>query len=700
MIKRKALTGYVIAAIALFSATQIDFNFNNSTTALASEGTTLHTLKNIEKTFIEKRENIDFASYIETLKECLAEASLSESDEEITKATDLLTLAVINSIDNNEARSLIKEYEAIIAKITNVDTQVRVYSNLIRLNRMLGNVKGADKALELAKKLEKQLTNKAILGICYLYEAHGDVVDLTMKEQTLDNLNKAINLLKDSEDSFFTERLILAYIEQSQVLLYSKKDASSAVSILETAQKLATKTKNEYYSLIVEELITHTYPFFLRYEEGIYELKPVVEKYSKKGYYAEAFKAQDKLVTLAFDSGDNKTALKEGAKLSEMLKKVVNKPRKEYFKEYNGALYQANVYAVEGTLDKAIKLLESKELDKFKHVYTIDQSVYNMYQGNVNFYSGNTEKALTHYEAMMKAIEENSIGDSAYVYTDTSTTLASAYYEVGRYQEGFDVLARHINAYVAHDMEVNKRDTAKLKEQYNAAQKDKELLSLKLETERKESNTKILGAMALGLTGVIAVLFIEGRKVKKYNKLLSSLSTTDGLTGLSNRRALDEFLGQQSNIMLQVSKANEEEKEVYISAIMMDIDFFKKYNDNYGHTKGDKVLQTVGETLKPFCTSESDIIARYGGEEFALILTNTDKNEALQLASKIKKAILAAGITHEFSEIESVVTASIGVATKNITTDSIDTLLEDADKALYYSKSHGRNTFTHFSDMK
>lgn len=701
MLNRKSIVSYTLAASILLSAGVSSIDAISSV-SYAAEQNIFSKVKEINEVFLKNRENVNFKKYIPQLKEILWDESIINTNSvEAIKAAELLATAIINSIDVAEAKLAITRLEALINKSNDADIKVAFYSTKIRLHRMLGDLTGSDKALAQAIKFEKTLKEKSFLGFAYLAEAHGDVVDLNMQESTVKNLDKAIEYLKNSELEFAKEKLLLAYVEKSQVELYYNKDASTALSLLEETAALSDKFNNEYYSIIIDELKAHTYPFFLRYEEGINALRPIVKKFEQKGYYSEAYRAQDKLVTLAFDSGDTETALSEGSKLESMRKKVVNTQRKKYFEEYSNSLYQANVYASEGKLDKAIQLLNSKKLSEFSHVYSIDNSIYHMYLGNLNYYNGDVETALKHYQLMMRAIENNSNGESAYVYTDTSMALAQAYYDLGKYKEGFDILSKHLTAYLAHDMQVNKRDTAKLTEQYKAAEKDKEILALKLESEKKSSQTTIASVLGVGLSIITGLIIVDLLKVKKYNKILSNLSTTDGLTGLSNRRALDEFLGKQSDLIMQVSRAAEKENSsVFLSALMMDIDYFKSYNDNYGHTKGDKILKCLGEILKPFCVGESDLIARYGGEEFALILTNIDKHEALQVAAKIKKAVSDAAIPHEYSKVSDVITVSIGVATKNIPIDSIDTLIEDADKALYYSKNNGRNTFTHFSDIK
>ena len=159
------------------------------------------------------------------------------------------------------------------------------------------------------------------------------------------------------------------------------------------------------------------------------------------------------------------------------------------------------------------------------------------------------------------------------------------------------------------------------------------------------------------------------------------LATTDGLTGLYNHRYMQEQIAK--NI------ASSRRYNTKFSLLLLDIDFFKKFNDTYGHQAGDAVLRYVSELLKKSIRS-TDIAARYGGEELVIILTNTDKEEAYITAEKICKKIAAKKM--RISEKQEVsVTVSIGVTTYPENGSNSEELIEYADKGLYYAKEHGRN---------
>lgn len=176
------------------------------------------------------------------------------------------------------------------------------------------------------------------------------------------------------------------------------------------------------------------------------------------------------------------------------------------------------------------------------------------------------------------------------------------------------------------------------------------------------------------------------KELELRNEALQRLSSRDGLTGIANRRTFDETLKKEWNR----SQRTDSNKE--LTLVLIDIDFFKLYNDNYGHQKGDDCLKQFARALNNCITRESDLFARYGGEEFVAVLPGTDTAGALIVANKLLKALEAEAIPHEYSDVANVVTMSIGVASmlpgKNNTPEELITM---ADRALYNSKKCGRN---------
>jgi diguanylate cyclase (GGDEF)-like protein len=195
-------------------------------------------------------------------------------------------------------------------------------------------------------------------------------------------------------------------------------------------------------------------------------------------------------------------------------------------------------------------------------------------------------------------------------------------------------------------------------------------LSLKHETARRKARETELMEVT--------------RQLQAANERLQNLSLLDGLTGIANRRHFDQGL-------LQESRRAKREK-IPLSLIMLDIDYFKAFNDTYGHLIGDDCLKTVASTLKKTLKRPGDFLARYGGEEFAVVLPNTDDVGAINIAEELRVDIERAGIAHINSLCADYVTVSLGVVTRFSEQDETpDDLILVADQALYRSKHEGRN---------
>jgi len=165
------------------------------------------------------------------------------------------------------------------------------------------------------------------------------------------------------------------------------------------------------------------------------------------------------------------------------------------------------------------------------------------------------------------------------------------------------------------------------------------------------------------------------------------LTIIDQVTGIYNRRYLD---GSLKKIIKLHSRTGGS-----LSVLMIDIDYFKKYNDTYGHDAGDDCLRIVASILSECVIREEDFIARYGGEEFTAVLPNTDENGARLVAEKILEKMREINIPHKSSDISSYVTVSIGGTTGIINhLQHGSDYIKAADKALYESKRNGRNRYT------
>ncbi|MBJ7899246.1 MAG: diguanylate cyclase [Cyanobacteria bacterium RI_101] len=174
------------------------------------------------------------------------------------------------------------------------------------------------------------------------------------------------------------------------------------------------------------------------------------------------------------------------------------------------------------------------------------------------------------------------------------------------------------------------------------------------------------------------------QRLEIANQELEKLANTDPLTQVANRRCFDRVLEGEWRRLLRESQP--------LSLLMLDVDHFKAYNDFYGHPEGDKCLTQVAQALTRITHRYGDCVARYGGEEFTVLLPNTNLAGAVQVAENIGQIIEELGIRHEASPIQPTLTVSVGVASLIPSfSDSPQTLVEQADQALYQAKAQGRN---------
>lgn len=194
---------------------------------------------------------------------------------------------------------------------------------------------------------------------------------------------------------------------------------------------------------------------------------------------------------------------------------------------------------------------------------------------------------------------------------------------------------------------------------------------------------------------LVAVRVENQLRVKRLSDQLRQLATTDGLTGLFNRKRLDETLESEWR---RAQRSGEP-----LSFLMLDVDHFKRFNDRYGHPEGDRCLKAIAETLDGLCRRPADAAGRFGGEEFALILPDTDDAGAEHMARLVVQGVRALAIEHLDSPTATVVTASVGLATwfpvrpPRSALDSqapiagVAALIEEADRGLYRAKREGRS---------
>jgi len=176
----------------------------------------------------------------------------------------------------------------------------------------------------------------------------------------------------------------------------------------------------------------------------------------------------------------------------------------------------------------------------------------------------------------------------------------------------------------------------------------------------------------------------EKRKLAAANLELERISSLDGLTGIANRRYFDTVFDREWRRAMRETEP--------LSLIMCDVDYFKLYNDSYGHQPGDECLKLVAASLSEAMHRPTDLVARYGGEEFVIVLPGTHAGGAIRIAERLRQAVLDLQLPHEKSAVDDCVTISLGAATvAPMLKHQPEELLLAADKALYAAKKAGRN---------
>lgn len=329
------------------------------------------------------------------------------------------------------------------------------------------------------------------------------------------------------------------------------------------------------------------------------------------------------------------------------------------------------------TSSNKMQLELKRSEERYRSVQTYQDAVFNSatgvaiiatdIQGNVTLFNKGSE-VLLGYKA------EEVIGKVSPEIFHDNAELTERRMKLSRQFNRSITVAEIFTLYAEHG-ETNEQE-------WTFIRKDGRRLTVNLSISLLISDGKVLGNMCVA-TDITKRKKAE-EELRRANEILKKLSMQDGLTGFSNRRHFDEALEHEW--------LNAQKECTSLSLILFDIDYFKNYNDSYGHQAGDECLKTVATMLKGMIQRESDIYARYGGEEFALILPDTDIERATGIAELVRLAIEACAIPNAESQVSEVITISAGVATVNPDTMlDFKALVAEADTLLYIAKQEGRN---------
>lgn len=332
------------------------------------------------------------------------------------------------------------------------------------------------------------------------------------------------------------------------------------------------------------------------------------------------------------------------------------------------------------SFSNARRAFELMRLHQAKYESTQDEKYFVMFKKNYGI-------ATQAFYDLVEAMKQNDTGSEVTATVMKSQGELNAYYDV--------FLKVHDASQYLKELSV-KLDQNEQQVTYTAAK-----ISSQIEDEYNQSiqhtqalvlNTQVqlLAAVAVAVIINLALIWmILNNIIKPIFRELQHISNVDSLTKVANRRAFD------SSIRLKVDRSKEAHEP--LSLLICDVDYFKKYNDIYGHQKGDDCLVKIADCLRETCHQPGNVIARYGGEEFIIILQNTSAYDALQLAEQVNKNVEALQELHSDSSISSYVTISVGVSTMEVGKSATPyELIKSADLALYEAKRSGRNCAKQF----
>ncbi|MEW9079931.1 tetratricopeptide repeat-containing diguanylate cyclase [Terrisporobacter glycolicus] len=652
----------------------------------------------------EKKISTENMVDIDEITNDILKSKIENYDEEKLKNVKLKVLYIL---DNTENEKILAECNFILGSI-----YIQRKNDIEAINNFNKSINYFNKDIKTKIKTKTYFE----LSRSYLNKSQ-----FTKSEDAFNNIKK-IGTMEDEKEEIIKYSLLRA----NDIFNYPE-EKSKAVKILEDTLKLAKKINYKY----IEDVYLHlgrAYWYEGRLVEGINAKlealsiargKNIESKIAKisvdigidyfySGNYDEAVIYLSRILTYNLKDESEEAQIKCYALLNlvECYVKLKDYDRaKESINKLEGNTkkikdvkikddFITNIYVSKADLNTEInKPSESmKLLNIAKYRYkkrnnfnfsNFDVKLCEEY-GDVHYKLKNYEKALKyHKEVQQMALER----DLSYLDEIYNNKIYLDYKAMGDYKNTILYLEKNIKLKTELSKNKNRQYSQYLINKFES-EKNLEKIS-KLEESR---NKMLLLFIGLGIATTVISTFLcfiykQNKEINRLNKLFKDLSVTDALTKVHNRRALDEFLAVNWDLYKKT--------EMPISFMMIDLDFFKLYNDNYGHPKGDKVLEITAMVIKKSCR-KVDFVARYGGEEFIVIMLNTDKNEAINLAKRIRRNIYDTNIVHEYSKVSDRITISMGISTACIGTNkNYDEYIQKSDNALYEAKSKGKDTYVY-----
>lgn len=626
---------------------------------------------------------------------------------------------IIDSIEENkelklsskEIIELNNKLQEIINKTNNNKTKVKAYFIIGYYANIIGEYTSSNENIKISLDLNKE-DSTYLKGISIMShnEMSKNYFELGRYEESSESFKKAIELGNEHK---YNDLIANMYISRANILQNQEGKIGIAIEILNRAKALKPSKEilaNIYLKLSKYYLLDNKLDLALEY--NIKSLK-IARKGRMKALEADALIELGSTFSYSDDYEKSISILNNALMLEE-----VSSSRQ---RKINTLAYLSDSYCGNGEYNKSLEIVEKllKEIENLDEYERPKEYVwaYTMAAGNLNLIN----KPKEAIEYLDKAKAEYNKGSKEKLYLDAEVYITSGYgdcwYNMGEYHKALEAYKETVDTLKEGNRASSGLSTSltKLRQTYgvlNEYEKAYEIEEQREEVEKEIRNKNIKQSLiyvsekikaeeneedinrlkfqrtvvALIIIALIVVLRLKSTEYRRelklkeeYNKKLKELALQDSLTGVWNRRKLHEA----------TKELQELDKERKVTFIMIDIDFFKLYNDNYGHLEGDKVLLQVAETLhKVF---ENDVVGRYGGEEFYILLDNYDgeyiENKLKNLINKIKEL----DIEHKKSQVKDRVSISIGASIGKIY--DIDNVILKADKNLYEVKENGRDNY-------
>lgn len=544
----------------------------------------------------------------------------------------------------DDSKAVSKKMEALFKNASAKDKEILIELNLWRSLDVLSMPDGVDVSMnimestyEIAKEIDSKQMDKVLSELASSCERTGQLLKSTTYKL------EAFSIAKDKEDY----SMMTSIATDLGISYLTTKNYGQSLDYLKKAYK---------YSQMLEER---------DYGEKAYIISNICDAYIEMKAYEKCEEELKFYMELIDNMPEGKT------KRDELTK---------YYLEY--ARYSFSI----DNLDDALKYANMSE-ERYKEEVSFSYANFDIFikdlYGDIFFKEGDYDKALEYYLYIKNEFDNRGIPEYD---LDNLNDLYETYKALGDHEKAYMYIEARYNSLEKTYRMQESQHSDYLIEQFESEQKEAEIL--KLQEKNKDLFVVIICGTLLVIIFIVVtiIVFRKNREIRYLNEKFRNLSEIDELTKIYNRRALDEYLKKKWAVLVRARKP--------VAVAMIDVDFFKKYNDYYGHQDGDIVLKMVASIVKGSIRKE-DFVARYGGEEFIIIMPSTDVNMAITVIKRIQVELEKKHIEHKESDVADHVTISVGIAVSK-KNESYSQIIKKADDALYEAKKI-RNTV--YADM-